>query len=104
MDMAKKAPLVPLTRGMAGRLLEFTTMRRVSAQAARGVSQLQRGARSGGRPFGREARKRRRAILGEGRRGVQDCNCFSNGFISSISVSFHGNFQFIKAITVTSRH
>src|SRR5208282_6470178 len=91
----KNDPLLfRLARGAEARLAVCTATSIVKAQAASGASQFQPAARGGiaTRPT---APKSRRATLGEGGRGVQDCNCFSNWFISSINVSFHGKLQFI---------
>src|SRR5271166_734507 len=84
------------------RLDSCTASTIVKAQAATGVSQLQVSARRKKARAGAVAGKSFRAILAEGRRGVHDCNCFSNKFSSCIRFSFQTNAQFVQAIAVTS--
>src|ERR1700722_8916631 len=100
-SVAKKAASEPRRPGPW--LAAWTATSIVSAHAATGESQFQAPARRAGCRDGFCAGpKRRRAISGEGRRGVQDCNRFSNGFISSILGSFQVQSQFVQAVTVSA--
>jgi hypothetical protein len=45
----------------------------------------------------------RRLSRAEGRRGCQERNCFSKGFVSFIICSFQLSFNLLQAVTVTPR-
>src|SRR5580704_16574033 len=69
-----------------------------------GASQVHAAARAGGRSAVSAARENNcRLSFAEGRRGVQECNCFSHGFKSFIIFSFQGIPHFLQAITISAR-
>lgn len=52
---------------------------------------------------GRGAANNWRSIFGDGRRGVQERNCASNGFRSFMRLSFQAGPEFFQAITISPR-
>src|SRR6266511_6213330 len=91
----------PATRAKPSpRSLKVTNAR--SRQTVAGASQLKENAARAGAP---EERGNRRSLsLREGRRGIQERNCASNGSFSFISFSFQAGPQFLQTVTVAARH